>query len=167
MPWVGMCNATVGVCNATTQTCDATTQTCTAAGQTCRPTGRCGGCRCRWRGGEGAMLCCGQGPLFSPRSPQGSSPLPSRCVSLRCRHVQPATWASCVSEGSRERAGGCDKAPACGGVSTALLRGPSSCRSRFHFLPVPACAAQLHAVQQLPRSILFRDERCFRSGRKL
>lgn len=102
-----------------------------------------------------------------PLVPQGSSPLPSRRVSHRCRHVQPATWASCVSEGSRERAGGCDKAPACGGVSTALLRRPSSCRSRFHFLPVPACAAQLHAVQQLPRSILFRDERCFRSGRKL
>lgn len=153
--------------NGTIQTRNATTWPCTAGGQTCSTTGPCAGCWCCWRGREGLMLCFGQAQLFSPSVPQGSSPLPNRRVSRRCRHVQPATWASCVSEGSRERAGGCDKAPACGGVSTALLRGPSSCRSRFHFLPVPACAAQLHAVQQLPRSILFRDERCFSSGRTL
>lgn len=172
MPWFG-CAVSVLVCpRPHTELCSATTWTCDAVGRTCGTTGCCAGCRHCLRRHEGAVLRRGQGQLSSPSLPQGrpvgcSRPLHNCCVSHRCCHVQPATWTPCVSEGSWECAGGCDKAPARGGVRTALLRGPSSCRSRFHFLPVPACAAQLHAVQQLPPSILLRDERCFISGRTL
>ena len=94
------------------------------------------------------MVGMGLERLWSPFQPNHSAvlcpagdpwvQLPSCCVLHRCCHMLRATWASCVSEGSHERAGGCDKAPACGGVSTALLHHPSSCWSRFHFLPGPA-----------------------------